>query len=119
MTSKTNAPDFKYAVIDASQCIGCTKCLPACPVDAIVGASEQLHAVLVAECIGCGLCLAPCPMDCIHMQASPVALFSKEKARWRHQQRQQRAQIQRQLSAPVPSLEMRKKEIQDILGRDC
>jgi electron transport complex protein RnfB len=55
------------AVIDESVCIGCAKCLPACPVDAIVGARRQLHTVLAAECSGCELCLPPCPVDCISM----------------------------------------------------
>ncbi|HEX5313665.1 MAG TPA: RnfABCDGE type electron transport complex subunit B [Gammaproteobacteria bacterium] len=53
------------ARIDAKACIGCTKCLPACPVDAIVGAPKLLHDVLDAACTGCGLCLPPCPVDCI------------------------------------------------------
>jgi electron transport complex protein RnfB len=57
------------AVIDESLCIGCTHCLAACPVDAIVGAQQMLHAVIVDECTGCELCLAPCPVDCIHMEA--------------------------------------------------
>ena len=48
-------------------CIGCTLCLPACPVDAIIGAKDMLHTVLSAECTGCGLCLPPCPVDCIDL----------------------------------------------------
>ena len=55
------------AVIVEEQCIGCTKCIQACPVDAIVGAPKQLHGVIAAECTGCGLCLPPCPVDCIEM----------------------------------------------------
>ena len=53
------------AVIDAARCIGCARCLPPCPVDAIVGASRQMHTVLVDLCTGCELCIAPCPVDCI------------------------------------------------------
>jgi len=53
------------AVIDETICIGCTKCIPPCPTDAIVGASGQIHAVIAARCTGCGLCLPPCPVDCI------------------------------------------------------
>ena len=52
--------------IDAAACIGCTKCLPVCPVDAILGAQKQLHIVLTDLCTGCGLCIPPCPVDCIH-----------------------------------------------------
>jgi len=55
------------AVIDPKLCIGCTLCIQACPVDAIVGASKQLHVVLDDWCTGCDLCLPPCPVDCITM----------------------------------------------------
>lgn len=56
------------AWIDEAACIGCTACIRACPVDAIMGASKHMHTVIAAECSGCGLCVAPCPVDCIHMQ---------------------------------------------------
>lgn len=59
------------ALIDESTCIGCTLCIQACPVDAIVGAAKQLHTVISSECTGCELCLAPCPVDCISME--PIA----------------------------------------------
>jgi len=55
------------AVIDESLCIGCTLCIQACPVDAIVGAAKQMHTVLPDWCTGCDLCVAPCPVDCIAM----------------------------------------------------
>lgn len=55
------------AVIDEHVCIGCTLCMQACPVDAIVGAPKQLHTVLADWCTGCDLCVAPCPVDCIAM----------------------------------------------------
>lgn len=53
------------AQIDEEVCIGCAKCLPPCPVDAIVGAHQQMHTVVLALCTGCELCVAPCPVDCI------------------------------------------------------
>ena len=59
------APEI--ALIDEEVCIGCTKCIQACPVDAIVGASKLMHTVIGAECNGCELCIPPCPVDCITM----------------------------------------------------
>jgi electron transport complex protein RnfB len=55
------------AQIDEEVCIGCAKCLPPCPVDAILGAHKQMHTVLLSVCTGCELCVAPCPVDCIRM----------------------------------------------------
>ncbi|PQJ88801.1 electron transport complex subunit RsxB [Aliivibrio sifiae] len=57
----------KIAFIHEDMCIGCTKCIQACPVDAIVGGTKALHTVIEAECTGCDLCVAPCPTDCIEM----------------------------------------------------
>jgi Na+-translocating ferredoxin:NAD+ oxidoreductase subunit B len=57
----------RVAIIDEARCIGCAKCLPPCPVDAIIGASRFLHTVVAELCTGCELCIAPCPVDCISM----------------------------------------------------
>jgi electron transport complex protein RnfB len=57
----------RVALIDEANCIGCTLCIQACPVDAIVGASKQMHVVLTKWCTGCDLCIPPCPVDCISM----------------------------------------------------
>ena len=56
------------AVIDETLCIGCTLCIQACPVDAILGAAKHMHTVIAQECTGCELCIPPCPVDCIQMQ---------------------------------------------------
>lgn len=61
---------FRVAVIEEDQCIGCTKCIQACPVDAILGAAKQMHTVIADYCTGCELCMPPCPVDCIRMQPS-------------------------------------------------
>lgn len=60
------------AYIREDECIGCTKCIQACPVDAILGAAKQMHTVIVSECTGCDLCVEPCPVDCIDMLPLPV-----------------------------------------------
>lgn len=65
------AAPLRLAWIDPEQCIGCARCLPPCPVDAILGASRQLHAVIASWCTGCELCLPCCPVDCIHMLPWP------------------------------------------------
>ena len=57
------------AIIDEDACIGCTKCISACPVDAIVGTGKRMHTIIAAECTGCELCLPPCPVDCIALVA--------------------------------------------------
>ena len=86
------------AFIHPEQCIGCTLCIQACPVDAIVGASKQMHVVLTEWCTGCDLCIPPCPVDCISMfdvtgdrtgwdaWSQPLA----DLARTRYQQREAR-----------------------------
>ncbi|MDP1664690.1 MAG: RnfABCDGE type electron transport complex subunit B [Methylobacter sp.] len=60
------------ALIIEEDCIGCVKCIAACPVDAILGAAKFMHTVIASECTGCELCIAPCPVDCIIMQPAPV-----------------------------------------------
>jgi len=60
------------AVIREDECIGCTLCIKACPVDAILGTTKQMHTVIAKECTGCGLCVPPCPVDCIDMVPETV-----------------------------------------------
>jgi len=85
----------RIARIIASLCIGCTKCIQACPVDAIAGAAKRLHAVIPELCTGCDLCLAPCPVDCIEMIEPPPELIAwrpqdADAARERHEARARR-----------------------------
>jgi electron transport complex protein RnfB len=69
--SRGSAPP-QVAYIREAECIGCTKCIQACPIDAIVGAAKLMHTVLIDECTGCDLCVAPCPVDCIEMHPLPL-----------------------------------------------
>jgi H+/Na+-translocating ferredoxin:NAD+ oxidoreductase subunit B len=88
------------ALIDEQWCIGCTLCIQACPVDAIVGAAKRMHSVLLEQCTGCELCVAPCPVDCIEMievtaliargAAIAAAGPAAEESRTRYQMRQAR-----------------------------
>ena len=84
------------AFIDEARCIGCTKCLPPCPVDAIVGAPRLMHTVVAELCTGCELCVAPCPVDCIIMMPllkSPLpslALPPASDSRARYEAHQER-----------------------------
>jgi len=71
----------QLAIIDEQTCIGCTLCIQACPVDAIVGAAKQMHTVVSALCTGCELCVKPCPVECIRME---VVNESLETWKWRY-----------------------------------
>lgn len=95
-TSRGDGP-AQIAFIREAECIGCTKCIQACPVDAIVGAAKLMHTVIIDECTGCDLCVAPCPVDCIEMRAplSVVALVgglaSDDKERLEREVKRSRA----------------------------
>ena len=87
---ETRAPSV--AKIREAECIGCTKCIQACPVDAILGTAKQMHTVIESECTGCGLCVAPCPVDCIDLPPVPTPSYTPDTARERHAFRQFRLQ---------------------------
>ena len=112
------AAPAQIAYIREAECIGCTKCIQACPVDAIVGAAKLMHTVIIDECTGCDLCVAPCPVDCIEMHPLPISTvlpivgglaFSLEeqrartakrnRARRRFEQRNARLQREEELKA--------------------
>lgn len=76
MEQKTKHP--QKAVIREVECIGCTKCIQACPVDAIIGTSKSMHTVIENQCTGCELCIAPCPVDCIEMVPTSDDLSEKK-----------------------------------------
>lgn len=91
---------LQVAQIDEPHCIGCTLCIQACPVDAIIGANKRMHTVLPDLCTGCELCVAPCPVDCIAMRpAEPQRYWTTEDAnaaRRRYEQRRERLRVQRE-----------------------
>lgn len=98
------------AVIDEQACIGCTLCIEACPVDAIVGAARLMHTVIAAECTGCRLCVPPCPVDCIDMIETGET--------WTHEERLRRAgQYRRRYEARAERLE-RERAARLATGRD-
>ena len=93
--------DTKVAFIIEDLCIGCTKCILACPVDAILGAAKQMHTVIVSECTGCDLCVDPCPVDCIEM-----VTVAKELSDWQWQ------------LPPDPAQQLKKLTIKDLITTD-
>jgi electron transport complex protein RnfB len=102
----------RVAVIDEEVCIGCAKCLPPCPVDAIIGAARFLHTVVAELCTGCELCIAPCPVDCITMvdltvAAAPEGAPSAAANRERYDAHQ--ARVQRRAAERAALLTARKK----------
>lgn len=118
------------AVIDEKICIGCTLCIRACPVDAIVGAAKLMHTVITAACTGCELCLPPCPVDCIMMVQSASAPTRQEQksaaqhARARFEARNRRLASQRAARAarlaakrPVSNDEVKRATIARAVAR--
>jgi len=82
------------ALIDEGRCIGCARCIDACPVDAIVGARGVMHTVVEPWCIGCALCLPPCPVDCIDMVAPRGAWTSERKQAAKARARRRKIRLQ-------------------------
>lgn len=77
--TNTQRPMEVRAVIREDDCIGCTKCIPACPVDAIIGSGKRMHTIFTDLCTGCELCLPPCPVDCIELVPYPRAISDSER----------------------------------------
>ncbi len=83
------------AVIDEAVCIGCTRCILVCPVDAILGATKLMHSVIADECTGCELCIPPCPVDCIVMAPTGVEHADQKPARAQRGRRRHHFRIER------------------------
>lgn len=99
---------LQVAVIEEEHCIGCTLCIQACPVDAIIGANKKMHTVLSDWCTGCDLCVAPCPVDCIVMvPVEPATAWTDEQAqiaRVRFEARELRLQRQADIAHDTPKV---------------
>ena len=91
------------ALVDEARCIGCARCIDACPVDAIAGARGYLHTVIAAYCTGCELCLPPCPVDCIDLVPPPRPWTGSDAraAKQRARHRQKRMEDEKPKSIPV------------------
>jgi len=108
----------KVAFIIEEDCIGCTKCLPPCPVDAILGANKQMHTVIAGECTGCELCIAPCPVDCIIMQDIESPSWDQamaDHAKQRYQNKQQR--LEKQLEEKAERLKKQKQMLAKLKAK--
>jgi electron transport complex protein RnfB len=113
---------LRVAVIDEQHCIGCTLCIQACPVDAIMGANKRMHTVIADWCTGCDLCLPPCPVDCIEMQpANENPQWTDERAKLaqqRHQAREQRlTSVPETVARANPSAEQKQAIVAQALAR--
>ena len=125
-TAKANTRLPAVAVIREAECIGCTKCIQACPVDAIIGSGKLMHSVLTGECTGCGLCVEPCPVDCIDLVTLPTNNYDRDLARERfntrkvrllrdEQQKQQAYREKRKLAPPTLDEQHDKQAKQDYI----
>jgi electron transport complex protein RnfB len=90
------------AVIREAECIGCTKCITACPVDAIIGSGKLMHTVITDECTGCELCVAPCPVDCIDMITVTEDTHKAPQYRKRYQARLKRLEQEKSAAKENP-----------------
>lgn len=101
------------AWIDPQACIGCARCLPACPVDAIIGAARFLHSVYETQCNGCELCIASCPVDCIRMRPRTQGHLAPSALANRRHHEQHRARLRREAAERAQLLAERKRTAQD------
>ena len=102
--------------IREEECIGCTKCIQACPVDAIIGTAKQMHAIIADECTGCGLCIEPCPVDCIDWIPLKKPAYDPLVAQTRYEHKQSRLKSKEHESAQQFQ-QLQKEDTQSILDR--
>lgn len=107
----------QLAAIREAECIGCTKCIQACPFDAIIGAAKQMHTVLIDACTGCGLCVTPCPVDCIDLVDFEKLAYNPNQARERFNAHKLRLDKQAGIKAPENKIAAKKAYIQAAIQR--
>lgn len=105
-------PDV-VAVVREDECIGCTKCIQACPVDAIIGTAKHMHVVITKDCNGCELCVPPCPVDCIDIKAITPLNDDKRATQYTHNRKRFNAKNQR-----LAQLAQTKKNVHSALKKD-
>ena len=125
-TQADGRPQRIKALIREDDCIGCTKCISACPVDAIIGSGKVMHSIITDLCTGCELCLPPCPVDCIELVTDPAPLLNAEarlieqndlRERYKaHLLREQIRRDQRISSRPITQASASQEQLQAILG---
>lgn len=116
LTEKALPP--RVAIIREAECIGCTKCIQACPVDAIIGSAKLMHTIIPDACTGCELCIPPCPVDCIDLIPGEVAsLAKKNERRFAFEQRTLRLEKQKSEIKQPTSENDRKRLLQEALAR--
>ncbi|NBS94233.1 MAG: RnfABCDGE type electron transport complex subunit B [Betaproteobacteria bacterium] len=104
---------LRLARIREAECIGCTLCIQACPVDAIVGSAKRMHTVIAAECNGCELCLPPCPVDCIELLPMPQPAPEQRvnlAEQWRHRFLAREQRLAREVLRRTERLATRRRE---------
>lgn len=112
MQQKQKPPMLAH--IREAECIGCTKCIQACPVDAILGTGKLMHTVIADECTGCELCVAPCPVDCIDMLVLPESNLADKKSHFR---KRYQARKQREKKALSSLTQIHKDDIANAIAR--
>jgi len=117
-----NAKPLARARIREAECIGCTKCIQACPVDAILGSAKQMHTVIAMECTGCELCIAPCPVDCIDMvmlnkEENPVTPAHARQRFYAREARLAQEKSKKKSSSPQSSLLKKRQYIEEAIAR--
>jgi len=115
MTLTTKKPG--RAIIREAECIGCTKCIQACPVEAIVGSAKNMHTVLMRECTGCELCIPPCPVDCIDMEIVDHLPADANHFRKRYEARNERLQSHEHAAHSKPPVGDKKNYLLSALAR--